>query len=502
MAQLTLGVDISDELLSAVIVSGRGREKQVAGYASVSLEGHDDIPGKLPLLLAQLQWKGEHCVSGLPLSYFSVRNLTLPFTSEKKIVQILPLELEEHLLVPVAEQIFAATFYGKGDEGSHLLVAAVEKTILRDHLDCLHSSDLDPDIISPSSFILAQQLCLAGSAEQDFLLLYGDMGSMTMVICHEGEIVFMRRLSYPEKVFTDAIFSFDGTGVRVADRTAAAAAVSSLCRAVQHSIDFFCATGGVKVHPDLVILAGPMQLAGEFQEKVEHALGLRSRACDLVQAGHASLSAGVAEGWQPAVYDRPLALALLSGRKHVALNFRRDEFAARRRLLGSRRQAMGLGLAAGFLFILLFSYLFVDYRSLRIKHDSLAAKMEQVFRKSFPEVTRIVDPLVQMRARLQEAQAPAVSMPLFTQEKRILAILADISARVPEDISMHVSRLVVDQESVKIKGTTDAFNNVNVIKELLAKSARFSEVTIVSATKAKDRAVIRFEIRMQLEENS
>lgn len=502
MARRTLGVDISDDLLSAVIVAGRGRDRQVVACASVTLEEHDDIPEMLPVLLGQLGWQGGRCVSGLPLSYFSLRNLILPFTSDKKIRQILPFELEEHLLVPVSEQIFATTTSGKSDDETRLLAAAIEKRTLELHLDTFQTQDLDPDIVCPSSFVLANRLCSAGSYGHDFLLLYGDMGSMTMVICHQGEIVFMRRLSYPEKVFTDVIFSFDGTSVRAADRAAADAAVSGLCMVVQRSIDYFCFSSSVEVKPDHVILAGPMQLAGGYQEKIEHELGLRSLVCDLVQTGQATLAGGVAESWQPAVYDRPLALALQGGRKHVAFNFRKDEFVANHGLLGSRRQVMGLALVAGFLFAILFGYLFVDYQSLRKKHDSLAGKMEQVFRKSFPDVTRIVDPLVQMRAKLQEAQAPTVSMPLFTQEKRILAILADISARVPDTISMHVSRLVVDQDSVKIKGTTDAFNNVNVIKKVLAKSARFSDVNIVSATKAKDKGVIRFEIRLQLGENS
>ncbi len=502
MAQLTLGVDISDDLLSAVVVAGRGRDGQVVACASVILEEHDDIPEMLPVLLGQLEWPGGRCVSGLPLSYFSLRNLILPFTSEKKIQQILPFELEEHLLVPVSEQIFATTISGKSDDETRLLVAAVEKRTLALHLDTFHTQDLDPDIVCPSSFALADRLCSAGSDGQDFLLLYCDMGSMTMVICHQGMIVFMRRLSYPEKVFTDAIFSFDGNYIKVADSDAADAAVSDLCRVVQRSIDYFYFTSRVEINPDLVILAGPMQLAGGFQEEIEHDLGLRSKVCDLVQTGLVTLAGSVAESWQPAVYDRPLALALQGVRKHVAFNFRKDEFVAKRHLLGSRRQAMGLALAAGFLFAILFGYLFVDYQSLRRKHDSLAGKMKQVFQTSFPEVTRIVDPLVQMRAKLQEAQAPTVSMPLFTQEKRVLVILADISARVPSTISMHVSRLVIDQDSVKIKGTTDAFNNVNTIKNVLAKSARFSEVNIVSATKAKDKGVIRFEIRLQLGESS
>jgi len=502
MAQLTLGVDISDDLLSAVVVAGKGKDRQVVACASVALEEHDDIPDVLPVLLDQLQWQDGDCVSGLPLSYFSLRNLVLPFTNEKKIQQILPFELEEHLLVPVDEQIIATTVTGQSDDGTHLLVAAVEKNTLRQLLDTFQARNLDPDIVCPSSFAMADRLRREGSCGRDFLLLYGDMGSMTMVICHQGEIVFMRRLSYPEKVFTDAIFSFEGDGVKVADRDAADAAVRGLCGVVQRSIDYFCFTRRVKINPDHVILAGPMQLAGGFQEQIEHELGLPSKICDMVQAGIVALDGSVSESWQPAVYDRALALALQGGSKHVPLDFRKDEFVTKRHLLGSRRQTMGLALAAGGLFAVLFGYLFVDYQSLKNKHDRLAGEIEHVFKTSFPGVTRIVDPLAQMRSKLQEVQAPTVSMPLFTQEKRILAILADISTRIPATISMHVSRLVIDQDSVRVKGTTDAFNNVNTIKTLLAKSARFFEVNIVSATKTKDKDVIRFEIRLLLRETS
>lgn len=84
----------------------------------------------------------------------------------------------------------------------------------------------------------------------------------------------------------------------------------------------------------------------------------------------------------------------------------------------------------------------------------------------------------------------------------MLEILADISGRIPKDLSLHVSRLVIDQESVQIKGTTDAYNNVDVIKNKLAASTRYVEVKIVSATADKKKGSIRFEIRLQLVEAS
>jgi general secretion pathway protein L len=107
-----------------------------------------------------------------------------------------------------------------------------------------------------------------------------------------------------------------------------------------------------------------------------------------------------------------------------------------------------------------------------------------------------------MQSKLREVQGSEVSLPLFSGEKRVLEILADISERVPKDLSLHVSRLVIDKESVQVKGTTDAFNNVDVIKNKLAASPRYTEVKIVSAAADKKKGAIRFEIRLQLGEAS
>lgn len=90
------------------------------------------------------------------------------------------------------------------------------------------------------------------------------------------------------------------------------------------------------------------------------------------------------------------------------------------------------------------------------------------------------------------------ALPVFTEEKRVLATLTDISARIPANIQLQVDRLQIDQQSVSIRGSTDAFNNVNTMQSLLAKSSRYTEVRIVSAAKGKQDEGILFEIRLQL----
>ena len=502
MAQRILGLDISDELLCGVVVDRRGRETRIVDCASVPLGETEQLSSVLPTLIEQLDWRNGVCVSGLSLSCFSLRNFFLPFTNEKKIEQILPFELEEHLLVPLDELIFAASVVRQREEGSDLLVAALEKNRVRHHLESLKNAGIHPRRLGIASLELAEHLCETDRELEDFILLCGDTASITLVLCQQKKIVFMRRIVYPETVFTDAVFSLHGHELHIADPEAARVAMQNLCGQVKQSLERFAMTCSMEYTPSRVVLAGVMQLAPIFAEQVEQEFALPHKTCNLVQDGSIPLTDNVREKWSSAFFDRPLALALQGENKKNRFDFLKDEFALPSQLIGSRKQAVAGAVAVLLLVIGILGYLFYDYKTLQARHGRLSARMHQLFQTSFPETTKIVDPLLQMRSRLLEIQAPTVSMPLFTQEQRILAILSDISARVPDSISMHVTRMVIDEESVKMKGTTDAFNNVNTIKKLLAESPRYQDVSIVSATKSKEKNTIRFEIRLELEEKS
>jgi general secretion pathway protein L len=500
MAQI-LGIDINDNFLNGVVVSGKGKDRRIIGRASVPLSGRDQLDPALSRLLEKLSFQGEECVFGLPLSMLSVRNLSLPFDEAKKIRQILPLELEEHLLVPVDEQIMVTVSTRSAEGMSRLFIAALEKKLLGDLLGILTGRDLAPKAVCPATLVMAEQYAARCTAVREFLFLYGDTASLSLAVCSRGEVVFMRRLAYPEQVITDRLFTLEQGRIVCADRKEAGRVMERICRDVRHSLKFLQASVGLEVFPEQVVVAGPMQTSDGFAEQVGREFDLETVSANL--SGGIAVDGGAEEkAWQPALHDRPLALALAGGGKALSCNFLRDEFAVTTGFFESKKQAVAGMLVAVLLLFGAFGYQFVSYSTLKQRHDDLSARMKAVFRRSFPEVTRIVDPLLQMRARLQTAETPTVSMPLFTGEKRVLAILADISSRIPEKISLHVSRLVIDQDSVRIKGTTDAFNNVNTIKKLLSASPRFFEVNIVSATKSRDKNSIRFEIRIQLTEQT
>jgi general secretion pathway protein L len=139
----------------------------------------------------------------------------------------------------------------------------------------------------------------------------------------------------------------------------------------------------------------------------------------------------------------------------------------------------------------------LDYHSLNTRYEEIGGQMQALFKETFPDRTKIRDPLVEMQASIRNIQAPSVAIPVFTGDKRTLNILADISGRIPSSIEILVSRLVIDQESVQVKGTTNTFNNVNIIQNNMRKSPLYKEVSIISAAADKDSKMIRFELRME-----
>lgn len=500
MAQASAGIDISDDLLTGVAVAGAGKDAQVTACASLFRHGPDNLAEELPQLMERLGLSQplNRCFVGISLSVLSLRNITLPFADEKKIRQVLPFELEEQLLLPMEAQVIATTLTSGGADKTALLAAAVEKDALRQLLETLRSCGLEPERICPALHALTDRLCRTEHTGSDFLVLHGEVSAVQMALVRQGETLFMRRLAWPDEVFTHAVFRYEDGGVSAAEPEAAAAAVNSLCDLVRRSLDYFAMQSGMAaVRPEYFVLSGPMLLCPGFRELLEAGLDLPGRTCDLTRDGAASAPA---ESWRPPMHDSALALALQAGRrsKETCLDFRQGEFTPPRRLFGSKKELIALGAAAGLLLLAGCGWLLVDGRMRQREQYRLTAQMNKIFQESFPEVKPGPDPLMHMRSLRKGIGTSAEVMPIFADEKRALFVLADISARIPSSIQLQVDRFLLDQNSVTIKGTTDAFNNVNTMQSLLSKSSRYSEVRIVSATKGKQDEGIQFELRLQL----
>ena len=81
---------------------------------------------------------------------------------------------------------------------------------------------------------------------------------------------------------------------------------------------------------------------------------------------------------------------------------------------------------------------------------------------------------------------------------KVIDILAELSSRIPESLQIHVVRMVVDRQTILLRGVTDNFNSVDGLKKVLEKSDYFRGVTINSANLATKVSGVRFELKLDL----
>lgn len=499
MGKKSLGIDISDDQITGVVLDQLGKSTMVTACLSLPLSEHLTIAQQTRLLCEQLDWQEGACVCGLPLSLLSVRNLSLPFQDVNKIAQTLPFEIEEQLIAPIDTLITDFLVSETTDSGSSIIAFAAEKTFLGGLLDELQGL-VDPEIIIPGIVPLAEQVANHNRDNKTLLLLSADLHAITMVLIRGERPLFYRRLSYPEQMILQPPFFFDNGQVVADDMAAIEQGVRLFCGSIERSLDYFHLERALASRPEQVVLTGPLAELETMAEMIASAMQLPVEKLDLLSAGTIDCAEEICAQWQSQRFDQAVALALLGFGQKAAMNFRKDSFTKKWVLFSTRKQLLGAITAAAVLAGCFFGYMWNDYRLLQHRDTAIRDEMSTIYRQTFPKIAKVHEPYAEMKAALKTVQGPEAPTPLFATDKRVLGLLADISTRIPEAVALQVNRLTIDRDSILIKGTTDTYNSVDMIKNSLSTSSRYKAVQIVSATADKENkgGIVRFEIQLQL----
>ena len=104
MSRKILGLDISDNAVSAVLVRGGIKGNRIEDHRHIPLSTGSRQTNRcrcaLETVAAEMDLEGATCIASLPASHASYRNMEAPFKEMKKLRQILPYELESILPYP------------------------------------------------------------------------------------------------------------------------------------------------------------------------------------------------------------------------------------------------------------------------------------------------------------------------------------------------------------------------------------------------------------------
>jgi type II secretion system protein L len=483
MSRKILGIDIRNHSVSAVLLNSSLREYRVDDYIHLPFSDPNDpekgLPAALETLAEKMDLTGSDCVVSIPAGLFTFRNLQVPFSNSKKIRMVLPFELEPTL--PYAVDDLVVDFYPldgspEGDQ-TELIAAAIEKNRLAPYIEALASIEVDPEKLTLSG--LATALCLAHQADlgEDQLFIEIDEASGTLFMLAGDRLQLIRSFPLP---------------------TPGPSKAKLLCAQIQQTLAAFQESSELNLQPLEVVASGIGLDEADMAADISRALDIPVKAASMADRMGIPVESYTGNPWIPAQMDNALALALTEVEGFEALNFHKGQFAAQKFLSKHKSPLIKTGILAAAVLALMFFNVLMETYTVNKQVRGIGHQMTQIFKATYPEVKTIRYPYPEMQARMRETKKNAAYQAEAGPHIRSIDILNSISEKIPNDIKVDLTRLVIQPGNVIISGTTDTFNSVDDIKSRLEQIQYFEKVTISSANIDRSGNEVRFMLKVAL----
>lgn len=478
MSRKVLGLEIREEAIAAVLLESGFKGSTLVNqlYAPVPTDnaGDDGLGKALDFLMERLKPVGATCVLGIPTTFVSFRNLSVPFHDIKKIRQMLPFELEPTLPMPVEELIFDFEAV-KRDGGQDLLAFMAEKSQLDRYLKLLEAVNLHPVLITPSGYAAARMITDIKGPDGDFLFIDTTDAHHTIYAVNAGHVCMVRTIpvgagGYP------VIHSME-------------MAIKRTFTSLEDNMD-------IAVNPSTVFSMGPQSHLIDTGNGTSKLLGVPINSIEAIRTFPRLTGKTDTPEWASGHLDMALALALMEAEAVGGVNFSTQRSTIQHYWGEYRQSIIGSAVLILLVIVTALAGQFISGEAKNRRLAELDRQIETVFKSTFPEVTRVVDPLQQMQIKIKEAGASGTGLELTGTHVRVIDILNALSQKIPSAINVMVSRMVVGTDNVMLSGDTENFNTVDDIKGRLESADIFKSVTISSADLEKSGQRVRFKLKL------
>ena len=478
MSRKILSLEIREESIAAVLLDSgfKGSLLEAQGYFPIPADkdGTQGMQEALENIVERFKPTGATCVLGIPATVVSFRNLSVPFHDVKKIRQILPFELEPSLPIPVDELIFDFEAV-KRDKHQDLLTFSVRKTEVQRYLDLLKAVNLRPAVIMPGGYAAARFISTMTADGTDFLFIDSGENHHTIYAVCSGHLRLVRTLPV----------AGDGNPV-----------IRNLETTMRRTFTALQESLGIDVNPSAVFSAGPQAQLLTNGNGSSTLLGAPVKAIDDLRSFPRLKGSLDTQDWQSGHLDIALALALMETETVSGVNFSTERSTIQHYWSEYRKNIIFSAVLIVLCLVIALGGQILALNAKQKRIDELDRQIEGVFKSTFPEVTRVVNPLQQMQVKITEAGDDNIGFDLTGARVRVIDILDALSQQIPSTADVKVDRMVVGADNVVLSGNTDNFNTVDDIKGRLEKAELFKSVTISSADLEKSGNRVRFKLKL------
>ena len=420
-------------------------------------------------------------VVAVPASMASHRHMDLPFRSRRKIRQVLPMEL--NAMLPITDEAHASDFVytGVSVPGNYTFFAASLSRSLLDALCVpLEKQGIKPVMVAPAGYLAAHffldtlppgGFCLMVAVCPHCLVINGVL---------DGTIVWLRSIARSDDVSLTAVD-------------------------VGRTLVVFQQRLGI----DVPVLACHLIWCDTRQEALEthleNALAVPVLCTDTAPVADALGIGGgekdsLVSGTSPFEYINAFAAARCMG-KPACLDFCRTSHGQGAFVEKYMAHLVTMGLLLLICFCMAVAGEYMEIRDLKTQSAAMDHQARLIFKETFPEITTIVDPYMQMKVQVRQALAKSgQSLDMdtrFAGNTRVMDLFFGLSSRIPDTIDVEISRLVWNEGRMVLSGNTDTYDSVDKMKTAIEASPWFTDVKISNAAADKTDNRIRFKFIFQ-----
>ncbi|MGH8012332.1 MAG: type II secretion system protein GspL [Candidatus Binataceae bacterium] len=482
MGQRILALELSGNNVRAAVAERTWNALQLVGvHEQERTSDEADLTGAIARVLGACG-KPDVVVSTLPGEFVAKRLLELPFGDNRRLRQVVPFALEEHLPFAVDDAVVAFTRVGRTASATLVMAAIARKDDLRRHLDLLARAGLDPKVVTLGTLALAGLLARSqNGAHEAHLVLDIDHASTSMVLIDaDGTPRALRTVSV-------GLNSNNGNPLP----QPAALAIVGAARQIM------LAHAGAHQQTDLV-LTGPIAAAATVRRAFADALEMQLRSVD--EFDYSALIHGIKS--EPLRYAACVAMLLAEtpSRPLELLNFRQSEFAFQGHTgtLGPLRIPAILGGVLIALIILHFALgMSVSARKLQLLNNQIEAAAAPALGNQNPAQTAAL-----LHGELGKMDRRLHMMGGNLGHGSPLDVLLALSRAIPPGLPVELSDIQINDSGVKMEGTADSFASVDILKKALERSPAFGQINLDHAAAGADATKVDFHFSATLKDSA
>lgn len=480
MGQRILALEMSGDHVRAAVADRTYKSFDLSGvYEQERAADEPDLGPALGRIIAAAG-PPDIAISALPGDLIAKRLLTLPFTDRRRLRQVVPFALEEHLPFAVDDAAVAFAAVGREDSGSLVIAAFARKEVLGRHLELLARAGIDPKTVTLSTHALAGFVSRAR---------HGRTGSQLVVEIQEAgtSMVLIDESGTPRAIRTVS----QGLDLR-AESPATPAAATAILTAVRQTL----LVHGSSHTPADLFLAGPAAASSELRKEFADALDLPVH--DLTELDYASLLGGVAQ--EPARFAGCLAM-LLSEAPSAPLdliNFRQGAFAfhgSTGALYPLRLTGLLAASAVAVALLHVMLAIAVGARQLHLLNDEIKTITAPALGDVAPASARTA-----LQAKVTDAAKRLRLLGGNLGHGSPLDVLLEVSRDIPPSVPIQASTVLIDQTSLKLEGSADSFAAVDQVKRMLERGGDFAAIAVEHAGAGNDTSKVEFRLSAQFKD--